>query len=77
MAVKEAKFIEYNRKGKIVDIVVRDENGGKEGTFKATNQRDYARVISLIEKKWGYKPIIDIDHEVIKEQDWLKKDLEW
>jgi hypothetical protein len=79
MSFKSQKFIEYGRKGAIVEIKIRGADGDSTDKFKATNQRDYSRVLNTIDRKYGYKPIIDVKDSINFDEDtnWLKKEMEW
>ena len=56
MGFKGQDWKEYRIRGDIIEFLIRDQSGAKTGSFKATNQKDYSRVLKLIEDKCGYKP---------------------
>ena len=79
MGFKHKDFVEYKRHGEIVEFITRDQSGAKTGTFKATNQKDYSKVLRIIRDKTGYKPEIKLEDSPNFDDEikWLKKDMEW
>lgn len=78
MAFKKQDWNNYKRKGEIIEITTRDQSGAKTGTFKATNQKDYSKVLGIIKDKLGYKPeIVSEDKEIEEEINWLKESVKW
>lgn len=83
MGFKKHNWIKYGRRGNIIQIDVNESDGAKIDHFKTNNQKDYARIIKLIEEKYGFSPEISPEESVneIKEQEanWLKtyKQFKW
>lgn len=78
MVYKEKRWSKYGRKEGIIEIITRDESGAKTGNFKATNQKDYSRVLKIIRDKCGYKPEMkEIREKEEDELNWFNKNVEW
>ena len=75
MAFKNQPWKNYKKKRGIVEFILRDETGAKTGSFKATNQKDYSRILKIIVHKCGYES--EDNNEVEEGVNWLKKDYEW
>lgn len=75
----KSDWINYSRRGEIIEILIRDQSGAKVGTFKANNQKDYSKVLRIIKDKYGYKPESEIKDSpnFDKEKNWLKSNSEW
>ena len=79
MEYKKQKWMDYGNKKGIIEFILRDQSGAKTGNFKATNQRDYGKVLNLIKEKTGYKPEIKKEDSISisEEIEWLKKENNW
>ena len=72
------EWVKYKRLGEIIEITIRDGGGQKIGNFKCTNNKDYSRVIKIIENKFGYSPTFKGEfNKEKKDINWLDKDMEW
>lgn len=80
---KKHSWMEYGRRGEIIEITVRDGSGGKIDFFKCNNKEDYRKILGMIRKKYGYsyrpeigkeESINDLEKEKEKEKG---KDIEW
>lgn len=73
----------YGMKGEIVEIIIRDDRGQKIGNFKCITNKDYNKVLNLVEDKFGYyrensnEIKEEKQEEINKEKNWLEKDWEW
>jgi hypothetical protein len=56
----------YNRKGNIVEIIVRDYSGAKIEAHKCNihDKKKYASILRYLKDKYGFEPEIDIKESV-------------
>jgi len=86
MGFKKHNWLEYGRKGNIIEITIRDEVGTKVDFFRVADNVNFKKVAKIIKQKYGYdfspeitpeKSINNKDKEIKKEKGWLDKDWEW
>lgn len=79
MSFKKHNWMSYGRLGDMIKIEITDNTGRKIDFFQTNNNKDYAKIIKIIKEKYGFSPEISFnkEEEIKKEQDWLKKDMEW
>jgi len=86
MGFKKHNWLEYGRKGNIIEITIRDEVGTKVDFFRVADNVNFKKVAKIIKQKYGYdfspeitpeKSINHKDKEIKKEKGWLDKDWEW
>ncbi len=70
-----------NRHGDVVEIIIRDNNLKKIGTWKfnTTDKKLAVGILNHIEKKYGFKPTTSYDeltNKIEKEKE-LKKEIDW
>ena len=76
MKVKKHTWINgYNRvmMGDLMTITIEDYTGARleKWTVNPKNAKEYGKVIQIIEKRYGWKPVIEIDKSVnSKERGW-------
>ncbi|HDK27246.1 MAG TPA: hypothetical protein ENG48_09225 [Candidatus Atribacteria bacterium] len=86
MGFKKHNWLEYGRRGNIIEITIRDEVGTKVDFFRVADNVNFKKVARIIRKKYGFnfspeippeKSINNKDKEIKKEKGWLDKDWEW
>jgi hypothetical protein len=68
MEYKYQEFEPFRNKGIIVETIVRDDSGQKLDSFKAVNQKDYSKILGIMNRKYGFKVIpYQIEEEKFKD----------
>jgi hypothetical protein len=88
---KKHLWVNYGRRGTIIEIIIRDDSGGKIEMFKSNNQKDYSKALRNIKEKYGFnfEPVIKPEDsvnaleekrkDIVKEKDFLSvdEDFKW
>jgi hypothetical protein len=69
MSFKKHDWMDYGRKGDIVEITIKDDMGGKIDFFKSNNPDDDKRIGEILRRKYG--------RDFSSETGTHNKDLEW
>lgn len=85
MGFKKHNWLEYGRKGDIVEITLKDSDGGKIDFFRSNNLEDDKRIGRILKEKYGrdFSPeisrekSINAKSEIDKEKKWLDKNFGW
>lgn len=77
MPYRKHNWIQYGRKGEMVEITIRDVNGAKLDFFRCNNKKEYPRIIKIINDKYGFPSTVSpkVASDILKEQkEWLSED---
>ena len=82
MSYQKHNWIHYGNSGDIVEITLKDSSGKRFDFFRCDNEKEYRRILKLIEKKMGFRGLdkedsIDIKKETEQERNWLDKEINW
>ena len=78
MGFKKHNWMNLQRCGEMVELIIRDSNRRKIDSFVCNNNKDFNRVLKLV-KKYGFTAdkIQDEKSEVEEEIEFLNKEKEW
>ena len=75
MGFKKHNWIKYGRKGNIIRIEIKENDGENIDYFQVNTQKDYAKIIKIIKDKYGFSPEISPEESTnAKEDNWLGVD---
>ena len=74
MAYKKTNWVKFGRQGETIEITVKDSNNSKIDFFRCNNNKDFSRIIDLLDNKYGFKKG-KFDEE--DELEFLKKEMNW
>jgi len=85
MALKKHNWLQYGKKGDMIEIIIRDETGRKLDFFRTADKKSFRKIAKIIKLRYGFDFSPEIKQEkfantkgVLKEgKSWLDKDLEW
>ena len=64
MKFKKHNWMEYGRRGDVIEMTIKDSSGGKMDFFRCDNGGDYIKILRIIKSKYGF----DFKPEVEKEE---------
>lgn len=85
MAYKKQKWMQYGRRGNIIEIKIKDESDRTIDFFKCNNKEAFKTIAKILKNKYGFDftPEIDVngsvntEKQIENEKNWLEKDFEW
>ena len=81
LVFKKHNWMTYGKKSHIIEITLRDENGGKMDFFRCNNNEGFKKVALIIKNKYGFdageNKEMNINENFEEEKSFLDKEMEW
>jgi len=75
MLFQKHNWVKYNSNGIVVNLTLTECSGEKIDSFRFNNNKDYSKILNVLENKYGFKRenIKEMEETEDKEKDWLTK----
>ena len=78
MPFKKHNWVKYgNQTGIVANIIITEGSGMKIDSFRFNNNKDYSKILNVLEQKYGFKREINNEIEETQDKDWLESDKEF